>query len=252
LLFGICYLGFVLTGCGGNRSLVKLDAEDQFKIAKEAFDRRKYQDAVEEFKRVLFEHPGSGYVDDAQFYLAESYRLMEDFSEAISEYQFLIRNFPESPYVEDAQFQRGVAHWRLSPPYYLDQTDTEEAIGVFEEFKKKYPDSKLLPEVENSLFLAQEKLARKSLENGGHYRKRKEFSSAIIYLKFLLAEFPDSKFRREATFLLAECYEGTGRKEEALASYRELLVGEDEYVTKAKERIEKLENSSGSGRLQKQ
>lgn len=228
-------------GCGGNKSLVKLDSADQFKLAKDAFDREKYQDAVEEFKRVLFEHPGSSYVDDAQFYLSESYRLMEDYTEAISEYQFLTRNFPESPYIEDGQFQMGVAHYRLSPPYYLDQTDSQKAIQIFEEFLTKYPASKYISEVEKFLFLVQEKLARKDLENGRLYRKRKEYSSATLYFKSLLVEFPKSNYRREANFLLAECYEWMGMKAEALETYRELLVGEDGYVSKAKERIEKLE-----------
>jgi outer membrane protein assembly factor BamD len=250
LLFGICYLGFVfLVGCGGNKSLVRLDAEDQFQLAKEAFDRGKYHEAIDEFKRVLFEHPGSHLVDDAQYYLAESYMIMEDYSQGVIEYEYLIRNFPESSFVDKAHYQLGVAHYRQSPPHYLDQTDTEKAIEVFKNFLTQFPESKYVPEVENFLFLSKEKLAKKTLENGRLYRKRKEYSSAIIYLQSLLHDYSDSKYRREATYLLGECFELMGDKEEALRIFRELLNGEDRFVEKAKEKIEKLENfSSSSGK----
>ncbi|MCH7760183.1 outer membrane protein assembly factor BamD [candidate division TA06 bacterium] len=231
----------LLIGCGGGKSLVKLDASDQFQLAMEAFDRGKYQNAIDGFKRVLFEHPGSHYVDDAQYYLAESYALMEDYAQGALEYQYLIRNFPESPYVEEAQYRLGVTYYRQSLPYYLDQADTHKAIQSFKDFLAKYPDSKYVPDVENFLFLAQEKLAKKNMENGRLYRKRKQCSSAVIYLQSLLEEYPKSRFRREATYLLGECYGMMGRKEEALKAYRELLKGVDGFVLKAREKIEKLE-----------
>jgi outer membrane protein assembly factor BamD len=244
-------LGFVfIVGCGGNKSLVKLDAEDQYQLAKEAFDRGKYNKAIDEFKRVLFEHPGSHLVDDAQYYLAESYMIMEDYSQGVIEYEYLIRNFPESSYVDKAHYQLGVAHYQQSSPFYLDQTNTEKSIEVFQNFLKQFPESKFVPEVENFLFLAKEKLAKKTLENGRLYKKRKEYSSAKIYLQSLLHDYPNSKYRREATYFLGECFESMGDKEEALRIFRELLSGEDRFVAKAKEKIEKLVISSSSGTRQ--
>lgn len=239
--FLILIFELLILGCGGNHVLVKLDAPDQFQKAKEFFDRKKYGDAIEEFKRVLFEHPGSAYVDDAQFYLGESYFLMEDYSQAVSEYDYLLRNFPESPFVENSEFRLGVSHYRQSPPYYLDQTETRKAIESFEEFMIKFPHSGFIQEAENFLTLGREKLAKKTLENGRLYYKRKEYSSAILYFQSLLSEYSESQYRREATYLLGECFERTGRREEALASYRDLLLGEDGFVQKAREKIEKLE-----------
>ncbi len=63
-------------------------------------------------------------------------------------------------------------------------------------------------------------------------------------------EYPNSLYRREAAFLLGQCYEDMGRKDEALNIFRQLLKGEDKFAVKAKERIEKLEISSSSSRNQ--
>ncbi len=238
-VLAVCVL--LLFGCGSRRPVVRLSAPNQFELAKREFDSKRYERALEGFKKIIFEHPGSDLVDDAQYYLAESYFLMNDYVEAREEYRFLLDNLPQSPYRDEALFKLGVCYYKSSPSYPLNQAQTRKALEIFEEFSARFPESELLPEVEEYRRSALERLAKKQLEAGRLYVRMGRYSSAEVYLKDGIKSFPNSKHYREFYLLLGECYQKEGRAEEALQAYRQIANGADEFSSAAKKRLRELE-----------
>jgi outer membrane protein assembly factor BamD len=238
ILFAI-FLLFLL-GCTKETIRLGMSAKEIFSLSKEAYEERNYDLAVDGFKKLVFEFPGSELIDESQFFLAESYLGRGDYEDAIIEYRFLIDNFPESPYVDDGNYKLGYAYFKTSPPYYLDQKRTRDALNIINSFIISFPESKNVEEAKEIRSKCLDRLARKELENGRLYLKLGHMESAEIYLKVLLENYSSSIYVEEARFLLAICYKKLDRKEEARMILGELIEENGEYSYKASKELEDI------------
>lgn len=233
----------ILCHCGGRKGVSpKLPPEDRFVLAKRYMETGEYLKAQEEFKRLIFEHPGSDYVDDAQYNLGESYFLDKEYDLAILEYKFLIDNYKGSPYIDASQFKLGFCYYKLSNPSYLDQTNTKKALDEIELFLTKYPQSEHTDDALNIKKKCLEKLAKKDLEAGKLYMKLKKYTSARVYFESLIEDYPDTQASDQALFLIGISYEKEDDPTNAKQIYeRVLLTSTNEaIIAQAKARLEKL------------
>lgn len=229
--------------CGGRESFSpKLAPDDRFLLAKRYMEAGKYLKAQEEFKRLIFEYPGSDYVDDAQYYLAESYFLNKEYDLAILEYKFLIDNYRGSPYVDRSYFKVGLCYYKLSKPYYLDQTNTEKALDEIDLFLTKYPQSAYRDSALTVKEECLEKLAKKDLEAGKLYMRLGKYEAARIYFETITEEYPNTKASDQALFLIGISYEKEGATANAREIYEKVLsTSKDQLIiSKARVRLEKL------------
>lgn len=199
--------------CASKEYLVRLDAEDQFNVAKRDFDKGKYSRAADGFRRLTFEHPGSARVDEAQFLLAMSYYKMKDHAQAEAEFRHLAVNYLDSPYADDAFFYTGMTHYRQMPAYYHDQSETHKAIDSFSRFLVKYPESEFSSRAKERIRECRDRLARKELENGKLYLKLGGQASAVLYFQHVASEYPDTKWGEEGKKLLNEWQDRIGSSE---------------------------------------
>jgi outer membrane protein assembly factor BamD len=200
----------LLAGCAAKSPRVRLDAEDQYGIAKSEFDREKYSKAAEGFRRLLFEHPGSAKVDEAQYLLAMCFYLDKDYLQAEAEFKHFILNYPDSPYADNASYYVGMTHYKQMPSYYHDQTETMNAVDLFSRFLVKFPDSRLVPQAEARIAECRDRLARKDLENGLLYLKLKRYGPARLYLEYVATEYSETRWAEEAARLLDRHHQELG------------------------------------------
>jgi outer membrane protein assembly factor BamD len=233
----------LLFGCGPGPPKAKLDAEDQFLLAKQKFDDRKYFDAQTKFQKLIWNFPGSDYVDEAQYYLAECFFGQEDYQSAIHEYTRLLRNYSQSPFVDAAQFKIGVSYYKQSLPAPLDQDDTQKAARTLQTFLEDYPNSEYVPEAEKYLLAARTRLSKKEYLNGQLYYKMGAYDSAIIYFEELLENYSDTKWADDAQYAIGECQRRQKKWERALQSYQKVLEmsNSKKLAQRAQKRIDKIE-----------
>ncbi|MEO0107171.1 MAG: outer membrane protein assembly factor BamD [candidate division WOR-3 bacterium] len=228
-------------GMCSKQILTPLAPEDEFERAMEFFKNKKYDIAIQAFERIIFYHAGSEYVDDAQFYLGRTYFEKKDYNQAIVEFDYLIKNFANSPYLEEAYLFRAKSALLKSPSYEKDQTETKEAIALFDEFLTRFPSSRFTEEVRGYILFARDRLAKKELENGKLYIKLKEPKAAMLYFKYLIENYPETSSANEAKYQLALIYEQNKELDEALNLYKELLEDVN-WKAKAESRIKKIES----------
>ena len=233
-------LPIVLLNCTKESIAYNLPANELFEISKDAFDKGKYDRAIDGFKKLVFEHPGSELIDKAQFYLAESYFGTKDYEGAIVEYRFFIDNFPESPYLDDVAYKLGLAYYKISPPYYLEQKRTEDALKIIGEFIIRFPESEWIEEAKKIEKKCLDKLSKKQLENGKLYYKLGHYRSAEVYLEDLLGNYPTSSYIDESKFTLALCYKKLGEEEEAREVFVSLVENDGEFAERARKELRKL------------
>jgi len=238
-LFIVFFL-IALLSCGSRQVVtVPLEPDIQFETAMEYFKAGKYDKAIPLFEKILFYHPSSEYVDDAQYWLGKAYFEKKDYNQAIIEFDYLIKNFTTSKFIEDAYFYRAKSYLNKAPGYEKDPTETENAITLFDQFLTKFPGSRYIDEVKKSILSARNRLAKKELENGKLYIKLGEKDAALLYFNYVMENYPETDASNEAKYLAATLYEKKGMTEEALNLYKALME-EEEWKERVKERIERI------------
>jgi outer membrane protein assembly factor BamD len=218
----LCLLCAALA-CGAPPPPGRLDAEDQYLLAQERYDDGKFEEAQLEFQKLIWNYPGSDYVDDAQYYLAECHRYLEDYPTAIIEYSRLLRSYSQSPFAPAAQYHLALCYFEQSLPSHLDQNFTHKAIGELQIFLEEYPHSEFTAQARDLLLQARTKLAKKDYENARLYLKMNDYESAIIYVEEILDQYGDTKWAVDAQYLLGECYRHQEKWQRALRAYRLML-----------------------------
>ncbi len=219
-----------------------MPCREQYESARQKFEKRKYRDAVGEFKLLFFNCPGAPMIDTAQYFLAVSYFNQQDYPTAAGEFRKLLNSFPTSEFADDALFMLGLSDYKQSPKAELDQTYTHQALEHLEDFSEIYPASPLLPEVEKYIRACRDKLAEKAFKNGKTYLRLKYFQAARTYFQEVLEKYPQSKWAAQAQFLIAESYRLANQEGEALAEYQKVVenYADSQFSRKSRRWIEEL------------
>ena len=105
------------------------DYQDAFNLLKGG----RYHDAAKAFRVFLTNYPGGEFVDNARYWLGETYYVNRQFEAAMQEFQELIAQFPQSPKFTHAMLKVGYIHHELGRP--------EQARQALLELVERHPDS---------------------------------------------------------------------------------------------------------------
>ncbi len=90
-----------------------------------------YSQKITYLQKIANSYPGSSYVDDAYYEIAESYLLSSDNSQALQWYNRTISTYPNSSYVVKALQKSGMVHY--------NQNQYDDALSVLKKIVKDYP-----------------------------------------------------------------------------------------------------------------
>ena len=218
-LFG----AILLAGCAGKRVFVAKSADEAFAYAMESYEREDYQEAESGFQRVIFNFPAAEVVEEAMYYLADSYFKDEDYLLAANEFKRVFSEFPDGRFALVSLYRMGLCHMNLSPAYDLDQKDTRQAIDSFNMLIDRFPASAYADSARIRVSELRDKLAHKEFENGYYYFRRGYFDSAIIYFEAMKDDYEDSRWMAPALYYLSKAYEELDLDDDALEARRDLL-----------------------------
>jgi tol-pal system protein YbgF len=86
---------------------------DNYQVAFELLKEERYDMAASAFKEFLVAFPDSELVDNAQYWLAESYYASGDYEQALRDFQAVIDQYPRSSKVPDALLKMGLCNYSL-------------------------------------------------------------------------------------------------------------------------------------------
>ncbi|MDD7297872.1 Beta-barrel assembly machine subunit BamD [Fibrobacter intestinalis] len=254
LLGFFAIFAFLFSACapegGGDRTQM---CKNRFDSADKDFKAGRYGRVKEPLEEILNLCIGTGYMEQTQFLLAESYFNLEEWLEARGEYGSFINNFPSSPFIETAEFRKAVSSFNIEYNIDRDETNTTLAMKDFEKFISNYPESPLLDSVNHYMLLLLERRAERDFRTARLYRKLGHPQSTVIYMKEFLDLFPQSKRRPEALYLLVESYAELDQFESAryyLENYRttvpdsiqkrlESVESQEKYIAKLEKKFQK-------------
>ena len=109
----------------------KASDKQLYDTARQALNNGQMDKARQAFLNLIKSYPKSGYADNAQFWIGESYYREKWFERAILEYQTVVEKYPKGNKVPSAMHKQGMAFLKIG--------DQSNARIIFNELVQKYP-----------------------------------------------------------------------------------------------------------------
>lgn len=171
-------------------------------------------------------YPDSEYLAKAKLAVGDSYYKeggMAGLKQSIVEYKDFITFFPfldEAPY---AQFQIGMGHYRQMEKPDRDHAEAVQAEAELQTFLEKYPNSPLLPQVQQRLRETQEVLAEGNFGIARFYFIRGAYKASGARLLELTNRYPLFSEADKANWMLGQIYEKTEHNDFAARYYARIV-----------------------------
>lgn len=245
LLLAFSLFAAILSGCA-NKPQEKMKFTEwckaRYEFAEDLYKKGKYGRTVEKLEEILATCAGTGYLEQTQFLLAESYFNQEDWIEARGEYGSFIINFPGSPFVETAEFRKAISSFNMEYRVARDEANTTIAMKDFERYLSNHPDSPLRDSINYYYGLLVERRAEKEFQTARLYLRMDKPQAAVIYFKEFLETYPTSKRHTESLFMIAQAYNDLDQFESAksyLAIAKSEAKEDDKEILKQIQKVEK-------------
>jgi outer membrane protein assembly factor BamD len=112
--------------------------------------------------------------------------------------------YTSSPRKEQAMYLSALSHYKQSPRFKLDQTDSAKAIEAFQIFVNAYPESDKVGECNDYIDQLRRKMEHKAFDSGKLYYHTRNYSSAIQSLENMLKDYPDSQYDEQARYIIVK------------------------------------------------
>lgn len=208
-------------------------------------NKKKWLTAREFFKQLNETYTQSAIRPDAKLGIGDTY-LGEGTAEslvlAINEFKEFLTFYPTNPRADYAQYKLGLAHYRQMRNPQRDQTETRDTIREFQTFVERFPNSTLMPEVQQKLREAKDRLDTSDYMVGFFYWRQRWYPGAVDRFEAVLKQDPQYTNRDAVYFHLADSYMKLTRNAQALPLLEKLVqeFEKSEYLQEAQKRIADL------------
>ncbi len=160
--------------------------------------------AIEILRKVVDNSTYGKNAAKAQYLLGMVLKDAGRFQEAREEFEKVIAAYPESEWVSLAKYHSADCGSKIAPKGDYDQELTKQAKEKFEEFVKTHPDETLRKEAIGHIDVLKEKEAEGALKIAEFYEKQKRYDSAKIYYQEIASSCPYCKSATKARDKLKE------------------------------------------------
>ena len=146
--------------------------------------------AIEIFRKVVDNSAYGKQAAYAQYLLGMTLKDSSRFQEAREEFDKVVTTYPESQWASPARFQSADCATRIAPKADYDQELTRKAREEFEEFVKSSPQEKLAKDAGRQIDSLKEKEAEGNLKIADFYQKQKKYAAAKVYYQEIVEKCP--------------------------------------------------------------
>jgi len=154
--------------------------------------------AIEIFRKVVENSSYGKNAPEAQYYLGMSLKNAGRYQEAREEFERVVTNYPDSEWFAAARFQAADCTSKIAPKVEYDRELTKEAKEKFEEFIKSQPDTELGGEAQVQIDSLQEKEAEGNLKIAEFYEKQEKYEAARVYYQDVINSCPHCQSANKA------------------------------------------------------
>ena len=187
-----------LVGCGGGQQITSSGPQDAYEKGMAEYQEGDYERAVRYFRTVFNYGRGSEWAPKAQLQLAMAQRQRSRHLVAANEFQRFTQLYRNHTKVPLAQFEQAKSYYLRSPQYQLDQSDTRQAIELFQLFIDRYPDHNKVADAQEMIDELRAKLARKKYDAAQLYERRDMWRAATEAYRRVFDQYPETPWADDA------------------------------------------------------
>lgn len=231
----ILLLTLLLAACSSQKVVPRNSAEKYFQEGERFYESNLYEDAIASWEKVRDSYYSPELNMLAEIKIAEAYYRSERYEEAAAAYAEFLKQHPNDTRIDDILYRLGLSHYQQILTADRDQTHTENALQVFTELLRRFPEYPQVEEVGYLIQRCRNRLAEHEVYVGRYYLKKEHPQAAIKRLEKVLSAYPNYYYRDEAYFVLGQAYLQTGQKDKAKDIYNQLFeqFPSSEYLIEA-------------------
>lgn len=190
-------------------------AELIFEAGEKAILKKRYTDAVDQFREIERLYPYSDWARRALIMQAYCYYKDKSYENVRSVANRFIEFNPNDDDVPYAYYLIGLSYYDQVQEIGRDQKLTAEALKIFKLIMEEFPNSAYSKKSEIRYDFLQNQLASKEMEIGRYYLKRSHHAPAINRFRGVIEDFSTTSQVPEALHRLVESYLSLGLVDEA-------------------------------------
>ena len=154
--------------------------------------------AIDIFKAVIKNAPYGNLAAPSRYKIGLYFLENGLYQEARDEFEKVMNDYPESEWARAAKYQIAVSDSKRSTDAQYDQKITQAAVKEFKEFVEHYPDAELSQQAKEQIQGLRDKEAESHFHIARFYEKNKKYESAKIYYQMIVDEFQNSRWTAQA------------------------------------------------------
>ena len=214
---------FLLGGCGGT-NLMQFYFDDLFGKSSSAIDKtaeqlavqgmqnmqkKDYDEAVNDFKKLKEHYPYSKFAILAELKLGDAYFYDKKYSEASIAYEEFVRLHPRNEVIPYVLYQIGMSHFLAFSSVDRDPEETQLAMQSFQKVTKNFPKSEYARKADKQLFECKKRIVSHEMDVARYYYSAGEYAAARARLSGLIEKYPqviaDLGYGKDAQKMLTRC-----------------------------------------------
>jgi len=149
---------------------------------------------IDVFKAVIKNAPYGDLAAPSQYKIGLYLQEKRLYQEARDEFEKVINDYSDSEWAKAAKYQIALVDAERSTDAQYDQKITQAAVEEFDEFVEMYPDAELSKQAKKQIYRLREKEAENSYVVAQFYEKQKNYKAAKIYYQAVVDDFKDSSW----------------------------------------------------------
>lgn len=195
----------LLSSCSSYTKVLKSDDyAAKFDMANEMYDGGSEVKSIALYEQVYQRLPKTPEGEVSYFRIGKAYYIGGDTYMAGYYLGMFSKRFSTSPKAEEAMFLSALCGVAESPTSSLDQDPTKLAIGDFQEFIDRFPNSNLVDSSNHIIDRLRFKIEKKEYESVKLYAKTEKYRAAVSASLTFMDDYPMSQFKEEVYFVLVE------------------------------------------------
>ena len=220
LVSAIIVAAALFQGCAGPQ--LNKPADVLYKDGEQAFQQKKYEDAIIIWKKVKESYHSPELNVKAELGVADAYFLNKDYIESAAAYEDFRKLHPNHPKAAFALYRQGMSNYNQIARIDTDQLPVKNSLAVFDSYLKLYPGEAQIAEVQEKIRDCRDKQLQYEIYVGRFYLRTDAYKSAIGRFEEALMSFPEQARRDEVLYYLGKAYLENGEKSKAREIFERL------------------------------
>lgn len=179
----------------------------------DAYERGKYDKAIEKFQRLKDYYPFSKYAILAELKIGDAHYQRDEYEDAIFAYENFEQLHPRNEAIPYVIYQIGRCYYdRIDTPD-RDQTSAQKALDTFRRLIKQYPDDPYSTRAAEHIKAAERSLAGHAYIVGVFYYNTRHYKAALHRFMSVISDYPDVGYHQKALEYIAKCEDSIAKEE---------------------------------------